>query len=147
MYEVRPATRQDIRYVAERLRKADRLELAAATGLTPLALPFILPLGSTLAWLVDGRPVCLFGCDPLSTSMQYAPWMLGTDVIKKHPIAFLRQSLRILKGWKDRPMTNVVDGRNKLHVRWLVWLGFTFHELIPEYGAQRLPFWRFEMKP
>jgi hypothetical protein len=38
---------------------------------------------------------------------------------------------------------NVIDERNRVHLRWLKWMGFTFVQRIPEYGVQHRPFLEF----
>lgn len=144
-YEVRTATKQDITFIAERLRKADRQEFTATTGLKPLALPFMLTPHNVKVWTVDGRPVCMFGIDRISSLQRiYAPWLMGTKDIEKHPIAFLRSAQALVSNQVGRLM-NVVDARNTLHIKWLKWMGFSFTKLIHQYGAARLPFYRFEM--
>ena len=38
---------------------------------------------------------------------------------------------------------NVVDSRNKVHIRWLKWLDFKFIADIPEFGVEKRMFHQF----
>lgn len=40
-------------------------------------------------------------------------------------------------------LINYVDHRNVTSILWLQALGFTFIELVPNYGHGKLPFWKF----
>lgn len=130
------------------MRQADRDEVWASSGKTPRqALAFSLR-NSSGAWtaLVDGVPEVMFGVGDLNVLAGVgAPWLLGTDAVERHYVAFLRGSVV----WRDQllrrypTMRNLVDVRNKASIRWLRWLGFTFSEPISVRGhAFRL----FEMR-
>ncbi|WP_453966542.1 hypothetical protein [Bradyrhizobium elkanii] len=111
------------------MRKADRDEVAAASGKTPAdALRFSLGKSSA-AWtaFIDGRPELMFGVADLNILAGIgAPWLLGTEAVERHYVAFLRGSV----GWRDQllqrypVLRNFVDDRNTVSKRWLAWLGF-----------------------
>jgi hypothetical protein len=132
------------------MRQADRDEIAAASGRSPgAALAFSLRK-SSLAYtaMIDGVPEVMFGVGDINVLTRVgAPWLLGTDAVTTHYVAFLRLS----KGWAQqllaryRVLMNAVDDRNVVSKRWLQWLGFTLGEPAP-LGEQRLPFRVFELR-
>lgn len=118
-----------IRSVAERMRKADREEVWAASRKTPLGALLYSYRKSSLAWtaLVDGRPEVMFGVGDLNILAGVgAPWLLGTDAVEKHYVTFLRQSVDFRAQLLARysVLRNFVDSRNRVSIRWLQWLGF-----------------------
>lgn len=142
---VRPASIQDARDLAPRLRVADVREIQAATGETPEeALITGVNLGRPALSFVDprGELAGMFGVTPLNDPQVGAIWMLSSDAIERYPVHFLRRC----KGWIDRfhetypVLMNYVDARNVVHIKWLKWVGFQFLRLIP-YGVQQLPFY------
>lgn len=121
------------REIARRMRKEDRDEVFAASGKSPIqALTFTLRR-SAQAWtaLIDGKPEVMFGVVDLNIlAGTGAPWLLGTDAVEKHYVAFLRNSVRFRSQLLARyeVLKNFVDDRNKVSVRWLEWLGFELGE-------------------
>jgi len=80
-------------------------------------------------------------------SMIGVPWLLSSKSLPKHAKAFLRRN----KEYIDEELgnfgllMNYVDARNKVSIRWLKWLGFSFDEAAP-YGMDQRPFHLFKMK-
>lgn len=72
-------------------------------------------------------------------------WMCATTAISRHRLELLRHA----RQWIDHLLTsyervgNMVDNRNKLHVRWLQMLGFRFTG-IAIVGPESIPFIIFE---
>lgn len=145
--QIRPATADDVTFLAPRLRAADRFEVLASTGLDParsLQLAFEL---SDQVWTgtADGVPGAMFGVssmDPLTGAG--VPWLLGSDLVEENAIAFLRASRRIVDGMRQEYtlLENYVDARNVASIGWLQWLGFDIHEQAP-FGPFGVPFHRF----
>lgn len=145
-----PARAAHIRSIARRMRQADRDEIAAASGRSPgRALAFSLRK-SSLAYtaMVDGVPEVMFGVGDINVLTRTgAPWLLGTDAVTTHYVAFLRGSVN----WREqllrryRVLMNAVDDRNTASKRWLRWLGFTLGEPRP-LGVERKPFRVFELR-
>lgn len=139
--EIVPAERSHIRTIARRMRKADREEVFAASGRSPLeALTFSFEK-SSLAWtaLVNGRPEVMFGAADINILNGIAaPWLLGTVAVEKHYVAFLRGSIMWRKKLLERYTTlrNFVDDRNKVSIRWLKWLGFRLLDPVEMNGHQ-----------
>lgn len=148
MYIVRQATADDAAALVAGMRKADAEEVWAGWRQTPEEAVRVSLAGSRdpLAGLApDGRLLCLFGVTGSTVlSDTAAPWMLGTDELPKHAMAFLRVSRSWTRLIKEEysMLENFVDMRNRLAVRWLRWLGFTVEEARP-FGPGQLPFHRF----
>jgi hypothetical protein len=72
-------------------------------------------------------------------------WLLGSDELVRYSYVFLRQCRAWITKLHARYeiLWNCVDARNEVHVRWLVWCGFTILETIEEYGVERRPFYGF----
>lgn len=149
-YSVRPATLEDVAYVAEHMREDDRNEVLASSQRSPKeALEFSFQASrDPMAGCVDGVPACIFGVAELSlVSDKASPWLLGTDELPKHARAFLRMSRAYVSNLKKQYafLYNYVDVRNTNAVRWLGWLGFKIEAPQP-FGPSRLPFHRFTME-
>ena len=123
--------------IAPYLRQADTDELKALSGVSPdVGVSFSIANSQKgYAAYYDGELTAVFG---ISGEII---WLVGTDTITQHPITFFRTSKQIFheltKGYKF--LHNYVDARNKLHLRWLKWLGFTIEEAV-NLGAEGRPF-------
>ena len=133
--EIVPACAAHVRTIARRMRQADRDEIEAVSTKTPAqALAFSLRNSSIARTaLIDGTAEVMFGVGDINVLAGVgAPWLLATDVVELHRVAFLRASV----GWRDQLlrrypiMRNVVDARNRSSIRWLRWLGSSFSEPI-----------------
>lgn len=144
-----PTTPEHAAAVGAAARDADRQELWASDRLTPRRA---IELGAalspeTLTALFDGVPACVFGVNPGPILCDLArPWMIGTPLLERHPLAFLRRSRPVVAGWAKRYTTlaNHVDARNTHAVAWLRWLGFDIRPAVP-HGVDGLPFHPFVM--
>jgi hypothetical protein len=145
---VRPANMEDMVALAPYLRKEDRQEIQAAVGLEPLeALTIALEVSEkTMVALWDGVPFCAFGVRQVPTTPGAgAVWLLGTGKIKALSRTFLRNS----RGYFDdlcegyTIVGNYVDKRNKVHHRWIEWLGLSFVGEVPKYGHEKRRFLAF----
>ncbi len=136
-----------IKPIALTIRDADRDELAALYAQAPeeiLTQSFCL---SKLCWtgLVDDVPICMFGVVELEPGTG-RPWMIGTTLLEKHQIVFLRNCRDMVEAMHlcfDH-LENYVDARNKMVITWLKWLGFKFDAPEP-LGPLGLPFLRFTL--
>jgi hypothetical protein len=78
--------------------------------------------------------LCIFGVTKNSLLCEWVCfWMVGTDNINKHPVAFARCSREVTARVIDKYKwtKNYVDARNTTSIRWLKWLGFTIHPAVP----------------
>ena len=151
--EIVPALFGHIPTIAANIREADRVELRAAWYMTPLDCMFHGLKYSEKAWtgLIDGVPVCMFGCVPSSILGNVGrPWMVGTKSLDDHPLVFLRRCKRsgCFREMRERfdILENYVDVRNKRAIEWLIWLGFDIWMPAEKIGPYKLPFFRFEMR-
>lgn len=149
MVDLRPAKIDDVWWVADRLRAADRAELEALHGsgvdVQRVLWRAVRVSEIGMAAVSGGEPVALLGVAPISlVSGEGSPWMLGTDRVFEHPRAALVLGRRVSDAWASRYrlLQNWVDARNELSMHWLRKIGFTLHPAEP-HGAQRLPFHRF----
>lgn len=139
----------DVEYLAPRLRAADRDEVLASSG-KGASEALALGLESSAecySVLEAGRAIAMFGVVDHGKGIG-SPWLLGSDRVEAHWFQFARRSRdefeRLRRPWPY--LFGFIDDRNKLHHRWLSFLGFEFTECIERYGVGQLPFWRFESR-
>lgn len=144
---VRSARAGDAAELAPRLRGADLQEIKASLGADPLSILERGIADSDPCYAVvdgEGRPFALFGAVPDSSNTEVGlVWLLASDDLVKHSCFVLRNSRRWVEKLhrRYRVLWNFVDGRNEVHLRWLKWCGFTFVQLIEQYGVEQRPFY------
>ncbi len=145
MISIKLSTKEDAKYIAFNLREADKQELKA------------LGIKSNYGVLKDAlshqdcytaywyqKPIAMFGIAPVEEFIG-SIWLVGTDDITDTcPVSFLRYSKRVLSGLigEYRMACNMVDKRNKVHVEWLKWLGFSFIREVT-FGPENNTFYEF----
>lgn len=146
---IRPATIDDVRHVARNLRQEDRDEVRALTGAPPeLMLPECFKV-SRATWAIHGwdpEPRGLFGLQDVYDNPEVGwAWMVLCPIVTEYPIHFLRGCRDLLPlAHSFHPIvTNHVDERNTVHIKWLRWLGFSFLRRIERWGAESRPFLEF----
>lgn len=148
VYEIRRARTDDVVYMASRLRRADLDEIKAATGRGPLsALEEGYRHGPAWVGAHGGKPFMIWGVVPLNLGYDChaAPWMLATDGLLSHAREVAKRSreeVNKLFGWAH-VLTNCVDARNTVHIRWLRWCGFSFLKIHERFGHEQRPFYEF----
>lgn len=143
-----PVNEEDVNYLIRNLREADIEEVKASHGVHPgILLGLMRPDEATIG-KADGVPVCVYGVAPktLISNGGGTVWMMATDQLFKHKLAFLRRNRKWIKEKLKEfgTLDNHVDARNKTSISWLRWLGFNIEEAKP-YGVMQLPFHRFSM--
>lgn len=82
--------------------------------------------GSSMTVLVDERPAAMYGV--LSETLLGLPkiWVITTALIEREPIAFLRNSRRILREYYEAygTLIGMVDAEFERSCAWLNWCGF-----------------------
>ena len=134
--------------IAPYLRRADVEEIWASSGVNPtFAVAYSIAHSKyRRAVLLNRKPVVLFGVGELPGSSETSgvPWLVATDEIEKHPVTFYRRSKSIISEMKHNYeyLTNWVDARNTLSLRWLKWSGFDIEDPAP-FGSFGLMFHKF----
>lgn len=146
----RKSIAKDIAVVAANMRKADVAEIKAGSGETPATALLYCFMASGPCMTIcrkDGTPVAMWGAVPAGNGVGRV-WLLGTDQLvlnKGIRVQFLRHAKacmrEVLSGY--RVLCNCVDARNKVHIRWIRWMGFTFVAQHPNYGAEGRLFLEF----
>ena len=146
----RAASIEDALLLAPRLRQADVDEIGAHSGHEPLRalVDGIHNSQWSLAICHDETrhvlALCGVGHHPEVPDVGF-PWMLASDGLLGVQQTFLRHSRAVIARMQaDYPvLTNWVDARNAVHIRWLRWCGFRFIRLHPVFGHERRPFYEF----
>ena len=69
-------------------------------------------------------------------------WMLCTPAIYDYPHTFAREAKRYIQSRQEKLLWNIVDERNKIHIKLLRFLGFKFLRKLT-YGPNNLSFIEF----
>lgn len=148
---IRESNKYDAYLLAPVLRDADKAEVIKVTGRKPLeSLIKGYKLGLECYTVVDleGNPICMYGVAGADDDKGVAVWALASEtLVTTCKLDFLSQSKlwipKILKKYKH--LYNFVDVRNKVHLKWLQHMGFTFGEVY-DIGKHGEPFQHFYMK-
>lgn len=144
----RLACNEDAHILAPKMRKQDVEEVQASSGLEPLeALLFSMQFSDEVYAIIAGdeEVIGLFGVTPTEDPIVGCPWLLASDRLPEVSKEFIPQSLEWVNqiNKKYPILRNYVDARNRIAIRWLGYLGFTFINLIEDYGKGRIPFYEF----
>ena len=139
------ATPRHVRQLSPNLRTADRQEIKALTGLEPGPALTASYCVSTFAYTVlrNGWPVGVGGIVEQDHGTAEG-WLVGSDDMTSNWVEFAKGSLSFVRNVFDRYelVTNLVDVRNTVHLRWLEWFGCKFSPPIMV-GKECRPFVRF----
>ena len=146
----RTATIDDVAYIAARMRKEDRQECFANAGSSPIQSLFEGYLTSMPCMTTNSRhgyPIAMRGVSKTSDTSA-SIWLLGCKNMLKDTrdkYEFLRQSrIELKKLQKLYPVLyNYIDARNTVHLRWLLYMGFTIIKKHEVFGYEGLPFYEF----
>ena len=143
----RLASLEDVLDVTSRLRKADKDEGWATVGVDP-ALFISMGYDPTRTWVIynaQGENVALAGTCLTGEPGVGQVWMVATDLLLNHTKEFLRHTPEFIEMLHDEfPLLfNWVDARNKVHINWLRWCGFTFINKHEKWGPEGRPFYTF----
>jgi len=138
----RLSKKEDVDFLATRLRFEDKREIIDGSGKTPHNALLTGYVQSEVCFTITDTqdvPVGMFG-----VNAEGSIWLLATDDIHKIKVSFLRQSRKVVQflNTKYRLLWNYVDCRNELHLRWLKWCGFTFLRKV-KYGVNQQQFYEF----
>ena len=137
-------TDEDILELTANMRQLDIDEIEAVTSLGTLDCVVASVHNSEkdccFAVFADGVLVCIYGCSIVGN-----PWLLVTNAMDSHVLNLTRRTKHIVRMMSKRwpILSNIVDVRNKMTIRWLKTIGFTFKETIEIKPG--FPVIRFEM--
>ena len=139
MIVVAPATIEHAERMAPFMRKEDRAEVSAL-GYTPVEALRASLAGSEVAEtaVLGDSVVAMWGVAPQTQLGHKAfVWMLGTDLVPKHPRELLRGSKSFLEHIHQQyPLLEcLVDTRYTKAVRWIKWMGFKECFVFPMNGV------------
>jgi len=149
MLPVIPTDPDHLLELSRTMRRADREELLASSGQSPLeALEegYVLSSKTHTILTKEGQVVGVFGVAPNSVDPTVGhPWMLASDLLDDVKVSFLKQCRPVADSLGEgyALLMNVCDKRNAVHIKWLRWLGYTFIREHPHYGVGKLPFLEF----
>lgn len=158
MYVMRNATEEDAVKIAPLLREVDKQEMFALTGhdgkdeLVESVRASLSGDGFCKVCLVDDEYVVIFGVCPTDVKDEHGniigcPWMMATNKLYDPMCVehFLEDDLGIVEEMNRRFLflTNVIDERNTISIKWLKHVGFIFQQRILNYGYEQRPFWVF----
>ena len=147
---VRPSIPSDVAAVANGMRSEDVAEIKAQSGADPKGgLLFCFFSSNPCMTLIssDGKPIAMWGVVPNQLGSGRI-WLLGHQSMFENPCDkgyFLRESkIQLAKLHKKYSVLfNEVDARNKIHIRWIQWMGFTFIREHPQWGPESRLFYEF----
>jgi len=145
MAHYRDSIQEDVFELAAKMRQADVREVRASNDLSPVeALQRGFEAGTPQSIIHKGELIGMFGCAHVNELIG-SPWMLGSDKIPEIKRDLLTQSVEWVKEANQQYplLINYVDARNKVSIRWLKHLGFTFVQHMPTFGAGGIPFYEF----
>jgi len=144
---VRPAVLADVLQLAPKMRIADREEIRASDGKSPLealVIPFTYKEGRnyTIIGAVNEGVIGMFGVAPTKDPEYGIAWLLSSEDLFKHTKQFIKECpywvSQMSEGYTY--IYNWVDRRNWKSLKWLQFLGFEAKEEMKQYGVGKLPF-------
>ncbi|MEL6509044.1 MAG: phage protein Gp13 family protein [Pseudomonadota bacterium] len=146
---IRKATMDDVQELASNMREDDQKECWDIARMDPFTAAAAGYASGTAEALVSdgGCFVGLAGVVPKDNG-EGLVWMLTTDKVKEHALQLVREG----RDWLDAVskdytrIHNVVTVQNKLHVRLIKAMGFTFRPKVNNYFGLGVDVYPFERK-
>ena len=144
---VRPAILADAIQLAPEMRIADREEIRASNGSSPLkalVVPFTYKKGRSYTIIGTAKEgvIGMFGVAPTKDPEYGIAWLLSSEDLFKHTKQFMKECPYWISqmGNGYEYLYNWVDRRNWKSLKWLQYLGFEPKNEMKQYGAGKLPF-------
>ena len=136
---IHPLTLEAAAQVASNLRSDDRREVEEGHGIPSALLPSIMAHNPSYVYFTvpDGKTAGMAG-----VGEEGDIWMLCTPEIHRYPITFAREAKRYVDSRTEPLLWNIVDSRNKAHLRLLKFLGFKFLRKL-KHGPNNVTFIEF----
>lgn len=146
--ELVTATDDRLKRIADNINPRDADELMASVGWPPY-FSLVTARDVSCQCLVaerDGIPQAVYGIADCGDGVG-SPWMLSTGDMVLWRRRFMSISRAVVSAWRTQfhTLTNFIDARNTVSIRWLEALGFTMAERVEHFGVAGVPFYRFEM--
>ena len=144
---VRPAILADALQLAPKMRIADREEIRASNGSSPLealVIPFTYKKARSYTIIGTAKEgvIGMFADAPTKDPEYGIAWLLSSEDLFKHTKQFIKECpywvSQMSEGYTY--IYNWVDRRNWKSLKWLQFLGFEAKEEIKQYGVGKLPF-------
>ena len=136
---IHPATLEAALRVASNLLPDDYREVTEGHGHDPLGALIVGAFTCDSVYFTNPKnEIC--GMGGVHESGQI--WMLCTPAILEFPHTFAREAKRFVRSRKEKLLWNIVDERNKVHIKLLRFLGFKFLRRF-SYGPNNLSFIEF----
>lgn len=145
----RPSVYEDCKVLAPRLRDVDLREVQASSGSNGFqSLAYSYWASYECNTIISDKEdiIGMFGV-ARATDTQGFPWLLMSDGIYEK--GFARQFIPQAQEWVNRMqdetpiLNNWVSEDNRVAIRWLKSLGFSFINKIEEFGVGKKPFYEF----
>ena len=136
---IHPITLEAAIEVASNLRPDDRREVEEGHGVDPMVMLTNAAKTTDCIYfeVPNGKTAGMAGVND-----DGAIWMLCTPAIHEYPITFAREAKRFVDRQEHKLLWNIVDKRNKVHLKLLRFLGFKFLREFP-YGPNQITFIEF----
>jgi len=136
---IHPITIEAATEVASNLRPDDFREVQEGHGIDPTTLPSLMSHNPSYVYFTvpDGKTAGMAG-----VGEQGDIWMLCTPDIHRYPITFAREAKRYVDSRTEPLLWNIVDSRNKVHLKLLKFLGFKFLRKL-KHGPNNVTFIEF----
>ena len=128
MYTVRKATRKDIKFVKDNLRKEDMEKY----GLTEQEYRRAIKLSedkadSVVAWVMDGVTHAIGGFKYDRNSFKTSVWAITTPLTDKHPKEVIQAGKEFIDSFEGHALTCCINPTDKRVVKLVESLGFKPH--------------------
>ena len=144
---VRPATIKDAIQLAPKVRVADREEIRASNGISPLealVTPFSIDKSKnyTIVGTFNEGVIGMFGACPTKDTAYGVAWLISSEDLFKHTKQFMKECPYWISqmGNGYEYLYNWIDRRNWKSMKWLQFLGFEPKDEMKQYGVGKLPF-------
>jgi len=136
---IHPLTLEAAQEVASNLRPDDLREVQEGHGIDPTILPVLMSHNPSYVYFTvpDGKTAGMAG-----VGKDGDIWMLCTPDIHRYPITFAREAKRYVDSRTEPLLWNIVDSRNKVHLKLLKFLGFKFLRKL-KHGPNNVTFIEF----
>ena len=144
---VRPAILADAIQLAPKMRIADREEIRASNGSSPLealVIPFTYKKSRSYTIIGTAKEgvIGMFGVAPTKDPEYGIAWLLSSEDLFKHTKQFMKECPYWISqmGNGYEYLYNWIDRRNWKSMKWLQFLGFEPKDEMKQYGVGKLPF-------